>query len=58
MKLSEIIRNIPVKVVAGSADVEVSGINIDSRLVASGHLFVALKGTQTDGHRFIAKAVE
>ena len=58
MELSEIIRKIPAKVVAGSADVEVSGINIDSRLVAPGHLFVALKGTQTDGHRFIAKAVE
>ena len=33
-------------------------MNIDSRKVENGHLFVAIKGTQTDGHRFIPKALE
>jgi UDP-N-acetylmuramoyl-L-alanyl-D-glutamate--2,6-diaminopimelate ligase len=33
-------------------------VNIDSRRIADGHLFVAMKGTQVDGHKFIAKAIE
>lgn len=31
---------------------------MDSRLVEAGHLFVAVKGTQTDGHAYIEKAIE
>ncbi len=42
----------------GSPDTEVSGITIDSRSVQAGWLFVAIKGTQTDGHLYIAKAIE
>ena len=37
---------------------EIYGIHIDSRQVESGHLFVAIKGTQTDGHTYIDKAIE
>ena len=33
-------------------------MNIDSRKIETGHLFVAIKGTQTDGHKFIPKALE
>lgn len=40
------------------ADVEVNGVEIDSRLVKKGNLFVAMRGTQTDGHKFIGAAVE
>ncbi|MCD8282307.1 MAG: UDP-N-acetylmuramoyl-L-alanyl-D-glutamate--2,6-diaminopimelate ligase [Prevotella sp.] len=58
MKLSEIINNIQVKRVTGNADVEITGVNIDSRRIAPGHLFIAVKGTQTDGHRFIPAAIE
>ena len=54
MKLSELIKNIATKAVVGSADVEISGVNIDSRRVEGGHLFVAIKGTQTDGHQYIS----
>ena len=58
MKLKELIGNIcPVKVV-GNDDVEITGVNIDSRCIAKGHLFVAMKGTQVDGHRYIPKAIE
>lgn len=58
MKLKELIKNIcPVKVV-GNDDVEITGVNIDSRCIAKGHLFVAMKGTQVDGHRYIPKAIE
>jgi UDP-N-acetylmuramoyl-tripeptide--D-alanyl-D-alanine ligase len=35
---------------------EVSGVTFDSREVEHGHLFVAMPGTVTDGHEFVAKA--
>lgn len=44
--------------VTGSTDKEITGVDIDSRQVSDGHLFVAMRGTQVDGHRFIGKAEE
>ena len=57
MTLKELIRNIRPAGVTGSEDVEITGVDIDSRRVEQGHLFVAMRGTQVDGHTFIAKAV-
>lgn len=39
-------------------NVEVKGVSFDSRKVEPGHIFVAVKGTVSDGHQFISKAVE
>ena len=58
MKLSELLKNVKPITIIGDADVEVTGIKIDSRQIQPGYLFVAIKGTQTDGHRFIPKALE
>jgi len=58
MKLNELIRNITVSAIEGSADVDIVDVDIDSRCVATGHLFIAIKGTQTDGHQYIQKAVD
>lgn len=58
MQLREVLKHITPYEVNGNLDVEVSGINMDSRLVKEGDLFVAVKGTQADGHTFIPKAVE
>ena len=58
MKLSDIIKDINVVNVIGNADVDICDVDIDSRQVKAGHLFVAIKGTQTDGHQYIGKAVE
>ena len=58
MKLSELLKNVDVKSIIGPADVEISDVNIDSRRIAPGHLFVAIKGTVTDGHKFIDKALQ
>ncbi len=58
MKLSELLKYVKPISITGNADADITGVNIDSRKIASGHLFVAIKGTQTDGHRFIPKALE
>lgn len=58
MKLNELLRNIKNVALTGSDNVEITGVNIDSRRIATGHLFVAIRGTQVDGHRFITKATE
>ena len=58
MKLTELLKYVKPIAIIGDADVEITGVNIDSRKIEKGHLFVAIKGTQTDGHRFIPKAIE
>ena len=58
MKLSELLRNVEVTTLEGSAEVGITAVDIDSRQVKEGHLFVAIKGTQTDGHQYISKAVD
>ncbi len=56
--LSQLTVNIKNKTLIGNPDVMVSEITIDSRKVSEDSLFVALKGTQVDGHTFIQKAIE
>ena len=58
MKLQELLKNIKPTQTIGDVEVEITGVNIDSRKIKDGHLFVAMKGTQVDGHKFIPKAIE
>lgn len=58
MLLSEVIKHIQPLEVCGCLETEISGVNMDSRQVKEGDLFVAVKGTQADGHTFIGKALE
>ena len=58
MKLIELLKNVEVLNTLGDTGVEITGVNIDSRRIEAGHLFVAIPGTQTDGHKFIPKAIE
>ncbi len=57
-KLSELLPHIGDHSLHGSRDTELADITADSRRVAPGSLFVALRGTAVDGHRFIPAAVE
>jgi len=57
-KLSEILKNLVCKEIIGDENVEISGVNFDSRKVTKGDLFVAKRGDTTDGHDFILKAIE
>ncbi|MES2520938.1 MAG: UDP-N-acetylmuramoyl-L-alanyl-D-glutamate--2,6-diaminopimelate ligase [Bacteroidota bacterium] len=56
--LSQLTSSLKKKSIVGNADIAVSEIIIDSRKVSEGSMFVALKGTQVDGHTFITKAIE
>lgn len=58
MKLSELLKDFRLLDVRGNLETEIRDVNIDSRQVSAGDLFVALKGTQTDGHAYVAGAIE
>ena len=42
----------------GNLDLDIKGIESDSRKVEDGYMFIAIKGFDTDGHTFIDKAIE
>jgi UDP-N-acetylmuramoyl-L-alanyl-D-glutamate--2,6-diaminopimelate ligase len=56
--LRDVLYKVAIRSVAGSTDTEVKDIQIDSRKVKPGGLFIAVKGSGTDGHQFIDKAIE
>ena len=58
MVLSDVLYKVKLREVKGSTAVEVSDIQIDSRKIKAGSAFVAVKGTASDGHEFIEKAIE
>lgn len=58
MILKDILYKTAIESVNGTTDMQVSKIEFDSRQVQSGDAFVAIRGTQSDGHNYIAKAIE
>src|SRR5574344_1204349 len=58
MKLGDIIKGVKTVEVHGNLNCDIKGVNIDSRLIEEGHIFIAIKGTQADGHEYIEKAIE
>lgn len=58
MKLLELIKACTPLEVVGNTEIDITGIELDSRRVVPGTMFVAMRGTQADGHQYIAKALE
>ena len=53
MKLSHLLSAITVEEVIGNEEVEITSLECDSRKISLGSLFVAVRGVNVDGHRFI-----
>jgi len=57
IRLAELVKTLPGAYQPNVSDAAITGIALDSRQVQPGHLFVALEGGNTDGHRFIPDAI-
>ncbi len=55
--LQDILYKVHLREVNGSTDIMVTGVEIDSRKVKEGDIFIAIKGVLSDGHAFIDKAI-
>ena len=56
--MRDILYKVNIRSVIGSTDLEINDVQIDSRKIKSGSLFIAVKGVAFDGHQFIDKAIE
>ena len=57
MELKDILYKVNINAVVGSTSIEVNTIHFDSRLIKENDVFVAIKGTQSDGHDFVEQAI-
>jgi UDP-N-acetylmuramoyl-L-alanyl-D-glutamate--2,6-diaminopimelate ligase len=58
MKLSDLLRDVPVRATHGDTNIDITAVTPDSRLIGKGALFVAIPGTAKDGTEFIPQAIE
>ncbi|HJN05292.1 MAG TPA: UDP-N-acetylmuramoyl-L-alanyl-D-glutamate--2,6-diaminopimelate ligase [Bacteroidales bacterium] len=56
--LQDILYRSRTKEISGSLNIEITSVAFDSRKVMAGSLFVAIVGTQVDGHDFIQKSID
>jgi UDP-N-acetylmuramoyl-L-alanyl-D-glutamate--2,6-diaminopimelate ligase len=56
--LKDIVSDIRITNLTGSADIMILSLQFDSRIVVPGSVFFAVKGTTTDGHQYIDQAIE
>ncbi|MGE5197084.1 MAG: UDP-N-acetylmuramoyl-tripeptide--D-alanyl-D-alanine ligase [Deltaproteobacteria bacterium] len=57
LKVSQILKATGGRLVSGHRDMGVNGVSIDTRTIKKGNLFIAIKGSNFDGHDFIKEAV-
>ncbi|QKX05324.1 UDP-N-acetylmuramoyl-L-alanyl-D-glutamate--2,6-diaminopimelate ligase [Aquimarina sp. TRL1] len=58
MELKELLYKVSIEKVVGDTATQISAVHFDSREIDKGNAFVAVRGTVSDGHDFIAKAIE
>jgi UDP-N-acetylmuramoyl-L-alanyl-D-glutamate--2,6-diaminopimelate ligase len=57
-KLNDLLIESELLLLEGNSNIEIVGLAFDSRKVQAGFAFFALRGTHSDGHQFISKAIE
>lgn len=55
--LKDLLYKVAIDIVKGSTDITIGKIDFDSRKIAKNDVFVAIRGTISDGHEFIEKAI-
>ena len=58
MILRQILDNVKILEIVGKLETEISEIIFDSRKVIENSLYIAIKGTLSDGHQYISSAIE
>ena len=58
MELKKVLNGLEGLKAKGNLDLEIAGVESDSRQVKNGYLFVAIVGFETDGHQYINNAIE
>ncbi|HMZ45799.1 MAG TPA: Mur ligase domain-containing protein, partial [Chitinophagaceae bacterium] len=56
--LQDILYKVHIKQVIGTTQLNVKNVQIDSRCVSNGSVFIAIKGDKTDGHHFIEQVIQ
>jgi UDP-N-acetylmuramoyl-L-alanyl-D-glutamate--2,6-diaminopimelate ligase len=56
-KLNDVIKNILIKQIIGDINISIKNISIDSRIINSNDMFIALQGYSQDGHDFIKEVI-
>jgi len=57
-KLQDILYRVQIREVQGNLDIDVQDLQIDSRKVAAGTCFIAIRGSASDGHNYVSSAIE
>lgn len=57
MQLKDLLYKIPLLATSGSMETDITNVTMDSRKAGVGSLFIAVRGTVTDGHSFIETAI-
>jgi UDP-N-acetylmuramoyl-L-alanyl-D-glutamate--2,6-diaminopimelate ligase len=58
MILTDILQNVILQKTVGETEIDIENIQFDSRKVKQGSVFVATRGTASDGHQYIPMAIE
>ena len=57
MKVSQLLNGLEGLKAKGNIELEVNKVEMDSRKISKGDMFVAIKGFETDGHEYITQAI-
>ena len=57
-KLQDILYKVPIEGIFGNPKIEISSLRYDSRKIQQNGLFIAQKGIQFDGNKFISEAID
>jgi UDP-N-acetylmuramoyl-L-alanyl-D-glutamate--2,6-diaminopimelate ligase len=57
LPLSRLLKDLTIRELRGRSDLRIEGLSYDSREVEKNHLFFAIRGFHTDGHRYVDQAI-